>query len=109
MRFLLDLDGVKNVTIKDKSYPGRFSIDQSGRFDGLTIYSISIADAGHKVLHEIQIIVRFDDSDKVRAVAGFYVTRGMKADGKEASDIIRARTFVPVFERVMIEDLPSSK
>ena len=97
-----DLDGIRNVLLNGKRYPGVFQISQSGRHEGSAIYSFAIQE-GRRV-HNIQLIVLFDDDDAVRAVTGFYFDR--TASDSAMSDV---QVFRPTFKPIEIEDLPSAK
>lgn len=103
--FVFDLDGVKNVRINGRSYPGIFQTSESGRHDGTAVYTAVIEDKRNRSKN-LQLVILFDSDDAVRAVAGFYFEQVQSATSGKLENV---RVFKPTFNRIPIEKLPSSR
>jgi hypothetical protein len=107
LRLLLDFDGVKNVVINGKDYPGTFPVSSFGRQDGIETYSFFVQDK--EIVRIIHLIVLFGVDDVAIAVAGFYSEYSKPSSPGSSTAPANVRVFEPRFERIDVEELPSWK
>jgi hypothetical protein len=102
IKLRIDVDGVKELTINDTSYPGLYPTTYLGVVSGIGVYIIVVTDEKGRLIHEIELIDRFDESGQLIAVAGFYVEKTSVSSGKESKDSTKVLVFQPKFTRIPI-------
>ena len=102
IKLRIDVDGVKELTINDIRYPGLFPTTYLGVVSSIGVYIIVVTDEKTHLIHEIELIDRFDETGELIAVAGFYVERAIVRSGKESKDRPKVLVFQPKFTRIPI-------
>jgi hypothetical protein len=99
----IDFDGAKDLVINDKKYPGLFPAGYSAVVSSIGVYIVVITDTKDHVIHEIELIDRFNDSGEVIAVACFYLERKIDSSGKEVQASPTVQVLQPKFTRIPIQ------
>ena len=97
----IGVDGVKDLVINDVQYPGVNPPGYSGVTSNICVYIIIVTD-GYGLIHEIDLIDRFDEAGDVIAVAGFYSERTIVSSGKASKESAKVMVFQPKFARIPI-------
>ena len=99
----IDADGAKDLVINDKKYPGLFPAGYSAVVSSIGIYILVVTDTDDHIIHEIELIDRFDESGEVIAVTGFYLERKISSSGKKLQATPTVLVFQPKFTRIPIQ------
>jgi hypothetical protein len=97
----IGVDGVKDLIINDVQYPGVIPPGYSAVTSNICAYIIIVTD-GNGLIHEIDLIDRFDEAGDVIAVAGFYSERTIEGSGKASKENAKVLVFQPRFTRIPI-------
>ncbi|MGO9318890.1 MAG: hypothetical protein ACLPSO_03215 [Terracidiphilus sp.] len=97
----IGVDGVKDLVIDNVQYPGVIPPGYSGVTSSICVYIVIVTD-GYGLIHEIDLIDRFDEAGDVVAVSGFYSERPIESSGKASKKTSRVLVFQPQFTRIPI-------
>ncbi|MGA3161316.1 MAG: hypothetical protein ABSC77_08865 [Terracidiphilus sp.] len=99
----IDADGIKDLTINDKKFPGVFPSGYSAVVSGVGVYILVVTDDKDHLTREIELIDRFDETGEVIGVAGFYLERKISSSGKKLQATPTVLVFQPKFTRIPIQ------
>jgi hypothetical protein len=97
----IGVDGVRDLVINKVQYPGVIPAGYSGVSNNICAYIIIVTDI-RGLIHEIDLIDRFDEAGDVIAVAGFYSERTIESSGKTSRENATVLVFQPKFTRIPI-------
>jgi len=97
----IGVDGVKDLVINDVQYHGVIPPGYSGVSSNVCAYIIIVTDT-FGLIHEIDLIDRFDEAGDVIAVVGFYSERPIVSSGKASKERATVQIFQPRFTRITI-------
>lgn len=97
----IGVDGVKDLVINDRQYPGVIPAGYSGVTSNICVYVIIVTNI-RGLIHEIDLIDRFDEAGDLIAVAGFYSERTIESSGKKSKESATVQVFQPKFTRIPI-------
>ncbi len=98
----IGVDGVKDLVINDAQYSRVIPAGYSGVTSNICVYVIIVTDSDG-LIHEIDLIDRFDEAGDVIAVAGFYSERTIESSGRASKKSGKALVFQPKFTRIPIQ------
>lgn len=102
IRFVLDLDGIRQLRIDQKTFKGPIQVSETQGGGGEKTYTFFIIE--NNISKTISLIVLFDTDSAVRAISGFYYEHK-----KGTETMTRALVIRPTFHRLSLDDLPSAK
>jgi hypothetical protein len=98
----IDANGVKDLVINNTPYPGVISPGYSAITSSICAYIIIVSDDSTRMMHEIDLIDRYDDAGDVVAVSAFYSEKKIESSGKPSKESARVLVFQPQFTRISI-------
>jgi hypothetical protein len=102
LHFILDLDGVRDLSINQRMFRGPIQLDEEGYAASTKTYTFTVTDKG--VAKTVSLVVLFDSDHAEKGTVGFYYEHRQPTE-----NMTRSVSFQPTFQRIFLDKLPSAK